>query len=128
MILGNKNAVKYKDVFPLIKSNKLWTGRTEWAGGMWFETKDDSDVDKIIDGVMMKNVASIWLTNFEHGRRHQLLQLMSEAGEGLGDGVGSSFLQEERHNATVADIIKRIVFFMIRLFILVLYMLVELWV
>ena len=79
LILGNKNAVKYKDVFPLIKGNRLWAGRTEWAGGMWFETKDDSDVDKIIDGVMMKNVASIWLTNLEHGRRHQRLQLMSES-------------------------------------------------
>ena len=79
LILGNKNAVKYKDVFPLIKDNKLWSGRTEWAGGMWFETKDDGDFDRVVDGVKMKNVASIWLTNLEHGRRHQPLQLMTEA-------------------------------------------------
>ena len=78
LIVGNKNAVTYKEVFPLIKANKLWSGRTEWAGGMWFETKYD-DVDKVIDGVNMKNVPSIWLTNIDHGRRHQPLALMTMA-------------------------------------------------
>lgn len=78
LILGNKNCVTYKEVFPLIKDNKLWSGRTEWSGGMWFETKNEDDVDRIVDGVLMKNVASIWLTNIEHGRRHQPLMLMTE--------------------------------------------------
>lgn len=77
-IVGNKNSVTYKEVFPLIKSNKLWSGRTEWSGGMWFETKHD-DVDKIIDGINMKNIPSIWITNIEHGRRHEPLQLMTMA-------------------------------------------------
>ena len=75
-VVGNKNCVTYKEVFPLIKENKLWSGRTEWSGGMWFETKHD-DVDKVIDGVNMKNVPSIWITNLEHGRRHEPLQLMT---------------------------------------------------
>ena len=57
----------------------LWSGRTEWAGGMWFETKYADDVDRIENGVSMKNVASIWLTNMEHGRRHQPLRLMTMA-------------------------------------------------
>ena len=78
LILGNKNCVKYKEVFPLFGDDRIWTGKTSWAGGMWFETKDDENVDRIVDGVKMKNVASIWLTNLEHGRRHQPLQLMSE--------------------------------------------------
>lgn len=43
---------------------------------MWFETKHD-DVDKVVDGVNMKNVPSIWVTNLEHGRRHEPLQLMT---------------------------------------------------
>jgi len=77
VIISNKNAVTYKEVFPLIKENKLWSGKTEWAGGMWFETKDENDIDKIIDGRKMKNVSSIWFTNIEHGRRHQPLYLMS---------------------------------------------------
>lgn len=77
VIIGNKNCVTYKEVFPLIKENKLWSGRTEWSGGMWFETKNKDDVDKVIDGVSMKNVSSMWLTNIDHGRRHQPIPLMS---------------------------------------------------
>ena len=46
---------------------------------MWFETKDPTDVDKVIDGKNMKNVASVWFTNMEHGRRHRPLELMSLA-------------------------------------------------
>lgn len=79
VLIGNKNCVTYREVFPLIKDNKLWSGRTEWSGGMWFETKNLDDVDSIIDGKNMKNVSSIWLTNIDHGRRHQPLQLMTEA-------------------------------------------------
>ncbi len=77
VIIGNKNSVTYKEVFPLIKDNKLWSGKTEWSGGMWFETKYKDDVDKVVNGVDMKNIASIWLTNIDHGRRHQPLQLMT---------------------------------------------------
>lgn len=77
IMIANKNCVTYKEVFPYFKENKIWSGRREWAGGMWFETKDSEDVDKVIDGVNMKNVPSIWLTNIEHGRRHQPLQLMT---------------------------------------------------
>ena len=78
-IIGNKNCVTYKEVFPLIKDNLMWSGRTEWAGGLWFETKDSTDVDRIVDGVNMKNVSSCWFTNIEHGLRHQPLQLMTMA-------------------------------------------------
>ena len=77
VIVGNKNCVTYKEVFPLIKENKLWSGRTEWSGGMWFETKDPTNVDKVINGIDMKNVSSIFLTNIDHGRRHQPLSLMT---------------------------------------------------
>lgn len=77
VIIGNKSCVTYIEVFPLIKENKIWSGRTEWSGGMWFETKDGSDVDKVINGINMKNVPSLWLTNIDHGRRHQPLPLMT---------------------------------------------------
>jgi hypothetical protein len=79
LLIANKNAITYKEVFPLIRDNRLWSGRTEWAGGMWFETKNDDDVDRVIDGIKMKNVSSIWLTNIDHGRRHQPLPLMTMA-------------------------------------------------
>lgn len=77
VIIGNKNAVTYKEVFPLIKENKMWSGKTEWSGGLWFVTMDVSDVDRVIGGVNMKNVSSVWFTNIDHGRRHQPLPLMT---------------------------------------------------
>lgn len=77
LIIGSKTSVTYKKIFPLIKENKMWSGKTGWSGGLWFETKHPSDIDKVVDGVNMKNVASVWFTNLEHGRRHQPLQLMT---------------------------------------------------
>ncbi len=77
IIIGNKNCVTYKEVFPLIKENRLWSGKTGWSGGLWFETKDPNDVDKVISGVNLKNVSSIWVTNIDHGKRHVPLHLMS---------------------------------------------------
>lgn len=77
LILGNKNAVTYKEIFPLIKENKMWSGKTEWSGGLWFVTMDGDDVDKIVNGIKMKNVSSVWFTNLDHGRRHQYLPLMT---------------------------------------------------
>lgn len=77
IMIGNKNCVTYKEVFPYIKNNKVWSGRKEWAGGMWFKTMNPDDVDKVVNGVNMKNVPSIWVTNIDHGRRHEPLQLMT---------------------------------------------------
>jgi hypothetical protein len=77
IIIGNKNSVTYKEIFPLIKDNKMWSGKTEWSGGLWFVTMDDGDVDLVVDGINMKNVSSVWFTNLEHGRRHQPLPLMT---------------------------------------------------
>lgn len=77
LVIGNKTSVTYKEIFPLIKQNKMWSGKTGWSGGLWFETKHPTDIDKVINGVNMKNVASVWFTNIEHGTRHQPLELMT---------------------------------------------------
>ena len=77
LIIGNKNTLTSKEIFPLIKNNKMWSGKTGWSGGLWFATMDDTDVDRVIDGVNMKNVPSVWITNLDHGRRHQPLPLMT---------------------------------------------------
>ena len=77
LIIGNKSSVTNKETFPLIMQNKMWTGKTEWSGGLWFETKNFLDVDRVVNGVNMKNIPACWFTNLDHGRRHQPLQLMS---------------------------------------------------
>lgn len=76
LIIGNKNAISYKETFQLIKENKIWAGVRSFAGGMWFYVAADSDnFDKIEDGKKLKNVPAIWLTNLDHDKRHQVLPL-----------------------------------------------------
>lgn len=79
IIIANKNSVTYKEVFPLIMQNKMWSGKTGWGGGMWFETKNSDDVDRVVNGINMKNVSSVWFSNIEHGKRHEPLSLMTMA-------------------------------------------------
>lgn len=76
-IMGNINCLAYKNIFPLIRKNKIWPG-VGWKS-MSFETKHDF-YDEIIDGKKMKRVKGIiWLTNLEHGNRHEPLQLTTMA-------------------------------------------------
>lgn len=77
LIIANKLATGCRDVFPLIRDNRIWSGYRDWSGGMWFVTVDETDVDKVIDGKNMKNVPSVWLTNMEHGKRHEPIPLMT---------------------------------------------------
>jgi hypothetical protein len=79
LIIGNKNAVTYKDVFSLIKGNRLWVGVTAFSGGMWFVADYMGKYERIVDGVKLINVPAIWFTNMDHGRRHQQLPLMTMA-------------------------------------------------
>lgn len=69
LIIGNKNSITYREIFPLIQSNKLWSGASSWSGGLWFITPDGSGD--------LFNVSSTWFTNIEHGRRHLPLSLMT---------------------------------------------------
>ena len=84
VILGNMNAITYKEVFRLIKENRLWLGESIHSGDREFEVPQSSDtrspslrVDE--DGRKFIRVDGIrWFTNIDHGRRHQPLMLMSE--------------------------------------------------
>lgn len=79
LVIGNKNAITYKEIFPLIASNRLWTGVRGFAGGMWFEvTIDCPNYDKEEGGKKLKNVPSIWFTNLEHRKRNEELILVKK--------------------------------------------------
>jgi hypothetical protein len=43
LIIGNQNAITYKEIFPLIKDNKLWLG-VDNGGTKWFQVKEDYDI------------------------------------------------------------------------------------
>lgn len=68
LIIGNMNAITYKEVFPLIKENKLWLGISNGAKEFIKPS-----------GGFQKMGNTYWFTNLEHGRRHQPLQLMTMA-------------------------------------------------
>jgi len=83
LIIGNINAITYKEVFPLIKENKIWlgTGMGRWISGFIVpesyelygtEARIDEDGNRI---VATNNC--LWLTNLDHGKRYQALPLMT---------------------------------------------------
>ena len=75
LIIGNKNAITYKEIFPLIKENLIWTGCRGFAGGMWFFSDYKGKTEKIIGGKKVINVPSIWFTNLDHHKRHEKIDL-----------------------------------------------------
>lgn len=83
LIIGNTNAITYKELFPLIKDNRLWLGCTNFNVGMFFVVPDDWEHFHHIDEETGKKIArvstSCWYTNLDHGRRHHPLNLMSMA-------------------------------------------------
>jgi len=91
-MIGNENAIAYKNVFRMIKGNKLWKGatgnNTDMVFGVpkGFPVKESDRLkaeklgypsDEERDYTRLGN--SCWFTNIEHGRRHEPLQLMTMA-------------------------------------------------
>ena len=81
LIIGNVNAITYKDVFPLFKENKLWFGPSISSGDREFQvpeyypleaagTRVDNEGRRFI---RVKGVR--WFTNMEHSKRHEPLIL-----------------------------------------------------
>jgi hypothetical protein len=83
LIIGNTNSITYKEIFPLIKGNRLWLGCTNFNVGMFFEVPDDWKHFHHIDEETGRKIArvstSCWYTNLDHGRRHHPLNLMNMA-------------------------------------------------
>jgi len=68
LIIGNTNAITYKEIFKLIKENKLRTGYTNFNVGMFFVVPDDWEKFHHIDenGKKIARVStSCWFTNLE---------------------------------------------------------------
>jgi len=84
VIIGSKNSITYKEVFPLIKSNKMWVGTTSFNKDMLFISPEEIDpsqkpstATRTVDGTVYLRSPSVWFTNLDHGRRHQPLPLMT---------------------------------------------------
>lgn len=86
LIIGNKNAITYKEIFPLIKNNELWLGATCNSEDMVFSVPEGAEVspkdrEKAAKLGYVGNYTRLgnsnWFTNLDHGRRHQPIALMS---------------------------------------------------
>ena len=86
LIIGNGNAVTYKEIFPLIKENKMWLGTSYFNGGAAYfiapiERYDPSKMSNeknayIEDGKLYWRVNGVrWFTNIPHDKRNQPLDL-----------------------------------------------------
>ena len=78
IIIGNQNAITYKEIFPLIKENKIWLGKGFKGGATHFISnyQDYATAGKHQEG-MIRVSGVVWFTNLDHGRRHHPLLLMT---------------------------------------------------
>ncbi|MDE2747984.1 MAG: modification methylase, partial [Chloroflexota bacterium] len=87
LIIGHQNAITYKEIFPLIKEDKLWLGITPRGKDMLFDvpkdyakelvaTKKEGSAYRIVDGVVYGRLGSAsWYTNLDYRQRHEELIL-----------------------------------------------------
>jgi len=75
LIIGNLNAITYKEIFKLIQDNKVWLGQT--SSGMWFELPNSYERPcKTEDGKKYTFLGTAaWYTNLEITKRHEELIL-----------------------------------------------------
>jgi hypothetical protein len=91
VIIGNMNAITYKEIFPLIKENRMWLGNKTSSQQMFLEAPKEYTEKvmankpqgmwwRIIDGKPLIGIhTALWFTNLDHGRRHQPIPLMTMA-------------------------------------------------
>ena len=79
LIIGNMNAITYKEVFPLLKENKVWLGVNN--GPKIYQAPNYYEQKNIFTGTDGNKYAKMgntgWFTNLDHGRRHEPLRLMT---------------------------------------------------
>lgn len=79
LIVGNMNAVTYREIFPLIRDNKVWLGNK--SGHFWFKVPDDyeekaTDFKLDEDGRKWRRMGNIcWFTNLDFPKRHEKMVL-----------------------------------------------------
>lgn len=84
IIIGNQNAITYKEVFPLLKDNLIWLGESIHSGDRKFNVPDDYPLEAAgcgvdPDGRKFIRVKGVrWFSNIDHGGRHESLLLMTK--------------------------------------------------
>ena len=78
IIIGNINALHYKEIFPLFKQNEMWLGVTNFNTGMYFYVPDNFEYaasykfERERAGRKVNRVPGVcWYTNLDHNKRHE---------------------------------------------------------
>ena len=87
LVVGNQNAATYKDIFPLIRDNRLWLGITPKGQDMLFDVtpdyarelvanKKEGSAYRTVNGTVMGRLGNAaWFTNLDHKKRNEELLL-----------------------------------------------------
>ena len=78
LIIGHQNAITYKDVFPLIKENRMWLGygfKRNMAHFIAPHYEDTASDDDHREG-MIRVSGVVWYTNLDHNKRHDEMILV----------------------------------------------------
>lgn len=83
IIIGNQNAITYKEVFPLLKNNKIWLGEPFPSGNAYFYIPKHATIktSDYANGVFDESTRKVhfrncrWFTNIDYGKRHEKLLL-----------------------------------------------------
>ena len=85
LIIGNLNAITYKEIFPLIKNNKLWVGITMDGRNKWFRVPKDYPINENAANSKIENdekylfvKGCLWYTNLDTPKRHEDIILYKE--------------------------------------------------
>jgi hypothetical protein len=75
IIIGNKNAITYKEIFKNFKEGKMWLGYRDINADMWFIVPDCYECEKEVDGLRLKHIMGCWFTNLDTAKRHEVLKM-----------------------------------------------------
>lgn len=119
LIIGNLNAITYKEVFPMIKENKVWLGNNARVNGgaMFYEIPEavanldqirEIKIDEKGNKVYITRVQGVrWFTNLDHGRLHQPIPLMTYT-DVLKFSTNKPFVQFDNYDAIEIALVKNI--------------------
>lgn len=119
LIIGNLNAITYKEIFPMIKENKVWLGNNARVNGgaMFYEIPEAvANLDQVREIKTDENGKKIyitrvqgvrWFTNLDHGRLHQPIPLMTKA-DVIKFSTNKAFEKYENYNAIEVSLVKNI--------------------
>ena len=101
IVIGNKNAITYKEFFPLLKNEQVWVGYNAGHGTMYFST--ERFADKQQEKNELKGVPSYWYTNLDIDKRHEGIILTKNY-----NGNEDKYPRYDNYNAINVDRVKEI--------------------